>query len=160
MLRSLLFFANRRTRDVPNADGAVQGAGNYEIFRRVEFGRHDVVRVASENGNALSRLPVPDADSVIVRGGDDPGIFVMELNGSDVVQMVAQGEDAAALLVVPNLNLIVISSRNKQGLVGVESNATNGAFFAFGQIFLQALSINRLSHPQNTLLSALKHATG
>ena len=93
----------------------------------MELGTHHIVRVTSEDGNALSRLPVPNADRMIVRSGDNPGIFAVKLDRPNVVQVIAQSEQATALLIVPNLDLIVITTRHEQRLIGMESDASNGA---------------------------------
>ena len=53
-------------RDVPDTDCLIDGGRDDQVVTRVERGRHDVVRVSGQDGNAVSRRAVPDADSLVV----------------------------------------------------------------------------------------------
>lgn len=56
-----------QTGDVPDAHGLVHRCRDNEVLLRVEEGRHDVMGVSSQNGDAVSRRAVPDANSLVVR---------------------------------------------------------------------------------------------
>ena len=51
---------------VPHADGLILGCGDNQVLLRVELGGHDVVRVSSEDSNAVPRCAVPDANRLVV----------------------------------------------------------------------------------------------
>lgn len=53
-------------RDVPYSDGLIHRGRDYEIFLWVEEGGHDIVRVACEDGDAVSGRAVPDTDGLII----------------------------------------------------------------------------------------------
>lgn len=90
--------------EVPNADGLVQTARGDQSVVRVESGCHYVMRVASQDGNAETILPVPDPDCLIVGAGDNPRQLQMEFNSAHVVQMALESEHAFLCLVVPHLD--------------------------------------------------------
>jgi len=75
----------------------------------MEQSAHDIVVVASQNGDASARLPVPDANGLVVAGADNPGILVVELHGADVVEVAQEGEEAAVELVVPHLDFVIVT---------------------------------------------------
>lgn len=54
------------TGNVPNSNSLIHGGTNYQIVLGVELCRHDIVVVASQNGNASTRLPIPYANGLIV----------------------------------------------------------------------------------------------
>ena len=94
----------------------------------MELGAHDVVVVASQDADAVSRLPVPDADGLIVRGADNPRILVVEKRGAYVVQMAEEREQALALLVVPDFDLVIVTARDEQRPLTVERDTANRTF--------------------------------
>ena len=69
----------------------------------MKLGAHDVVVVACEDADAVSRLPVPNANCLIVGTTDDPRILMMEEGGSDIIQMTEKSKNTSAQFVVPNL---------------------------------------------------------
>lgn len=58
-----------QTGDIPNAYSLILRSGYDEVLFRVELCRHDIVRVPSQDGNAVSRSAVPDADRLVVGRG-------------------------------------------------------------------------------------------
>lgn len=95
--------------DVPDANGLVERSWHNEILFGMEQSAHDIVVVASQNGDASARLPVPDANGLVVAGADNPGILVVELHGADVVEVAEEREEAAVELVVPHLDFVSIA---------------------------------------------------
>ena len=57
--------------DVPNADGFVEGSGDYEIRLRVKVAAEDVVGMSFERLHAFSRRQFPDFQSLVVGGRDE-----------------------------------------------------------------------------------------
>jgi hypothetical protein len=55
-----------KTRDIPDADGLVLGRRNNQVLLGVELRRHNIVRMSSKNGNAVSRCTVPDPNGLVV----------------------------------------------------------------------------------------------
>lgn len=116
----------QHTSDIPNANGLIQRSTNYQILFWMELSTHDIMIVSSQNGNALTRLPVPNANGLIIRSGYNPGVFMMKKHGSNVVQVPSQREQTATLLIIPNFDFVIVAARNEQRLRRVKSNATHG----------------------------------
>lgn len=62
------------------------------------------MNITSQNGNAMTALPIPNPYCLIIRCTNNPWIVVMKKSGTNVIKMTEQSEYAAALLVIPNLN--------------------------------------------------------
>ena len=115
-----------KTREIPDAHALVERRGQNEVVFRVELGAHDIVIVARQHGNALTRLPVPNANRLVVGRGQDPRIFVVELNSANVIEVTKQVEQASSQCVVPHFDLVVVATRHKQRLRRVKVHATHG----------------------------------
>ena len=64
--RSAVRHVLAEARYVPDANSLILGCRNDQVLLRVELRGHHVVRVSSEDGNAVSRRAVPDANSLVV----------------------------------------------------------------------------------------------
>lgn len=96
--------------EIPDSNRLIKTAtGNQGVLHR-EGGAHHVVRVASQDGDARSILPIPYSNRLVVGGRDDPGEFSVELHCTHVVQMTREREKALFQLVVPHFYHVVITS--------------------------------------------------
>jgi len=109
-LGTLLLGLLLKPGKVPDSDRLVEGGRRNEGVIGMEGGAHDVVAVASEDGEDVSTLPVPKADSLIITAAQDPRQFLVKLNSSDIIEMSSKRKHALLLLVVPYLYFVVITS--------------------------------------------------
>lgn len=91
----------------------------------MEGSAHDVVLVASQDGDYVAILPVPDPDCLVIRCREDPGQVVVELNSPNVIKMPSQHEKTLLHLVVPHSHFVIVSSTHEQRLGLVESDASH-----------------------------------
>ena len=66
IVRSGAGSALSQTRYVPNAYGLIHGCGHDKIVLWMELGGHDIMRVTSEDGDAIAGGAVPYAYSLVV----------------------------------------------------------------------------------------------
>ena len=86
---------------VPDSDRLVKTAARYQGVLRVESCRHNIMRMACQNCDTTSVLPVPDSHGLIVTAAHNPRQLQVKLNCAHVVQMSSQGKHALFYFVVP-----------------------------------------------------------
>lgn len=95
LVRSAARFLHReflQFEEVPDTDCLIQRATSDEGILGVELGTHHIVRVACEDCELVSILPVPDANGLVVTRADDPWQLRVELHRADVVHMAGERE--------------------------------------------------------------------
>ena len=94
----------------------------------VEASTHDVVGVASQDGDLVPVLPVPQTHRLVVTRRHYPGQLNVELDSADIVNVPCQCEQTFLHLVVPYFDHLIISTRDKHGLSLMEINTSDRTY--------------------------------
>lgn len=114
--------------EVPQPQGLIQRARNYQVFCLMEPRAHHIMRVASDNLQKVPVLIVPESHCLVVTRRQNPWQLLMELHCSKVIQMAQQLKQLLFGLVVVDADLVVVAAGDKQRLRRVEAYPSHWPF--------------------------------